>query len=253
MARFRFKIVDSQGRRRSGVLRADSLEVAESALRSKLCQIVELTLLAEDGQAVELARLESSFSQVDRIRRALAVVLGCVFLFSFLSWLRSPSPEPSQPEPDNAVEFVVNGQVDTSKIATRLGGDLSGVRVHAVFPDLRYEVDGVLSEDGKSFSLPVSLVGVQRPSKVLIELSVDGERWAVPLGTPVSATGNVEVGQVTAEPPAEPPPLPKPISRPLAEAGSDKADEEQRKSPQEIKARQRELMRKHYERRGKGR
>jgi hypothetical protein len=220
-------------------------------LRSKLCQIELLTPLADDGQAVELGRLETSFSQVDRIRQMLAVLLSCVGLFSLISWWRTPNPTPAPKESNEVVEFVVKGQLDTKRFAGKLDGELSDVRVHAVFPDLPYEVDGVLSEDGTSFELPVSLVGVERPKKVIIEVSVDGERWRVPLGVQVSANGNVDVGQVEAEPPVQPPPLVTKLDKAPPAAVAANSDDS-RMTPAEWKAQKRKIINAKYRRRGKG-
>ena len=202
MPRFRFKIVDSQGRRRSGLLRADSLEVAETALRSKLCQIEELTLLPGEGEALEVGQLSRSFSRADAIRRAFVVLLGCFCIISLLYWARLPREKSSPSEPNKVVEFVVRGELDLRALGSSL--DPSDLKVYAVFPELPYEVEGTLAEHGKSFSLPVSLVAA-RPTTLLLEVALDGQRWRVANDVRVATMGDLQLGALRVpRPPAEP-------------------------------------------------
>jgi hypothetical protein len=206
VARFRFKIVDSSGRRRSGILRAESLEEAESAFRSKLCEIELLTPLSDDGRAVELSGLESSFARGDRIRRGIAAVLGCVCLLSVWVWIRTPAKAVALPEePLQKVSLVVTGSLQTDGLRHLLDGDLSDLKVHAVFPELPYEIEGKLAEDGASFSLPLDFQARQTPKELLIEVTVNDERWRVPEKFSVSSQGETDVGLVKPLPPEREP------------------------------------------------
>ena len=200
MQRFRFKIVDSQGRRRSGVLRAESLEVAETGLRSKLCQIELLEPLPGEGAAVEVRNLTESFSQVDRIRKVVGALVACVLLVSLYAGWRQLRSEPVLEVSNEKVQFAVKGQVRPQSLPA--GADPSSIKVHVTFPDLAYEVEGRLSEDGTSFELPVDLVGNSRPERMVLELSVDGKpgRWPIPSGTRgISGSGDVVLNQVVVD------------------------------------------------------
>lgn len=203
LARFRFKIVDSQGRRRSGVLRADSREVAESALQSKLCLIEELTPLPDDGQAVEIHRLESSFQQLDRARHGLMAALASVFLVSLYAWFGRPTPPPAQasPQAEQTVEFQARGELllDPSQ------GEPSEWTVYVQFPELPFEVGARLDdEQSGSFVLPVDLLG-ERPEKADVEVEHEGRRWRAAAAVAVPAQGDLRLGAIAvAEPKPEP-------------------------------------------------
>lgn len=199
MARFRFKIVDSQGRRRSGILRADSLEIAESGLRSKLCQVEELTLLPDEGHAVEIGRLDSSFSQVDRIRHGLAAVMALVFVISLYTWVTRPKDVLAAPENHQAVAFKVKGKLVLQ------GGQLDPAEwtVYVVFPELPYEVAGRLeSEDGGNFLYTVDLEGVDRPKKVVVDVDYEGYRWTLPDQLTMPSSGDVDLGTLAVAAPS---------------------------------------------------
>lgn len=198
MARFRFKIVDSSGRRRSGVLRADSLEVAESALRSKLCQIEELIPLADDGQAVDVGKLESSFSQVDRIRRGLAAVMAMVFAISLYTWVTQERKPPIKTN-DQKVLFQVKGELALGPA----DGDPSDWKVYVVFPDVPFEVGGSLKDENNAFTYPVELQGTRRPTQVRVEVELDKRRWALPEKVAMPATGDLDLGLLTLTRPAK--------------------------------------------------
>lgn len=200
MQRFRFKIVDSQGRHRSGVLRAESLEVAETALRSKLCQIEQLEPLPGEGVAVDVRNLTESFSQVDRIRKVVGGLVACVLVVSLYAGWRQFRSEPVPEVSNEKVQFAVKGQVKPQSLPR--GADPGSVKVHVTFPDLAYQVEGRLSADGTSFELPVDLVGSSRPERMVLELSVDGEpgRWPIPSGTRViSGSGDVVLNEVVVD------------------------------------------------------
>jgi hypothetical protein len=193
VARFRFKIVDSQGKRRSGVLRAESLQVAESALRSKLCQIEQLVPLPDEGQAVEVGRLETSFSQVDRIRRVLAGFMTLILALSLHSWVTqtkktaAPTPQKSTA----AVSFKVTGLLQFKGAST----EPSEWTVYVVFPDLPYEVGGRLEDDaGGRISEAVDLEGVERPKQVAVDVEYEGRRWRLPAELAMPASGDVDLG-----------------------------------------------------------
>ena len=197
MARFRFKIVDSSGRRRSGVLRADSLEVAESVLRSKLCQIQELIPLADDGQAVDVGKLEGSFTQIDRIRRGLAVLLGCVCAIALYSWATGQSKTLVLPaESKEIVKFKAKGELLLSAGA----GDIGEWSVYVVFPDLPFEVGTRLRDDSNAFVLPVEYQGKGRPGQVAVDVERNGERWRLPDKVVMPVTGDLDLGALVVSP-----------------------------------------------------
>ena len=198
MARFRFKIVDSSGRRRSGVLRAESLEVAESALRSKLCQVEELTPLPDDGQGVDIGKLESSFSQIDRIRRGLAAVMALVFAISIYSWVTQERKPPAQVS-DQKVSFKVKGELALGAA----DGDPSDWKVFVVFPELPFEVGGRLKDESNTFTYPVELQGAQRPLKARVEVELEKRRWPLPEQFSVPTNGDLDLGLLTLTRPAK--------------------------------------------------
>lgn len=200
MARFRFKIVDSQGRRRSGVLRADSLEVARSALHSKLCQIEELTPLPDEGQAVEVNRLERSFHRLDLARRGLMALFGGIFLLSLYAWFgqpKAPAASAAPTVPDQTSTFRARGGLTLGPSQ----GEPSEWTVRLQFPELPYEVGGVLDDAaGGQFEFPIDLPG-ERPRKVDVEVEHEGRRWRIAGGKAVPAQGDLELGQFEVVPP----------------------------------------------------
>lgn len=203
MARFRFKIVDGQGRRRSGILRADSLEVAQATLHSKLCQIDELTPLADEGQALAIGDLSRSFSRSDAVRRVLAVLLTCLGLAFLIGWAQAPKKTEPSLDAGQLVEFAVKGHLDFSSLGLRHTFDEPVV--YAVFPELAYEVESQLSDEG-SFSLPFSLIA-PRPKTVFLEVALAGKRWSVTSELSLPASGDFDLGVVRVQKPKVDPDL----------------------------------------------
>ncbi len=203
MPRFRFKIVDSQGRRRSGVLRADSLEIARGALLAKLCQVIELTPLSDDesGSAVELARLESSFVKGDRIRAILAVAFTVVSLGFIGTWVRSAKPTPRTESPTTSkVDLVVMGKLQTGALSSRLALGPSELKVYAVLPDLVYEEIGQVGEDG-SFQIPLSLLSRTRAKTLALDVELEDERWTVLPKKAIGASNELDLGVLVVSTP----------------------------------------------------
>jgi len=227
-------------------LRADSLEVAESALRSKLCQIDELVPLSDEGQAVDVLRLESSFSQVDRIRRSLAIFLACVFLYSLITWWRAPSAPEAPEEVSSALSFVIRGRLASDALPSSLGGDLSEVQVHAIMPELPFEGNGDVDDDAR-FEIPVSLTAPGRPGRLLFEVSIEGRRWRVQQEYKVATQGDTDVGEIRPVRPDREEEDDSKISPPSASGAG--TPDPHRKTPKEIKLEQKRRIDEHRNRR----
>lgn len=201
MARFRFKIVDSQGRRRSGILRADSLDIAESTLRSKLCQIDELTPLSDEGQALPVDDLSRAFSRADAVRRVLTIALSCLCLFFLIGWMRTPRAYNSDFEPSPLTQFVIQGRLDLGSSSSRY--DLDELRIYAVFPELTYEVEAHPQEDGR-FAVEFSLLA-PRPKGMSLQIGLEGKRWTAIPEIRLPATGDIDLKWVTIPSPQSEP------------------------------------------------
>ena len=182
--------------------------MAESALRSKLCQIEQLTPLADEGDALD-GRLETSFSLVDKVRRVLAVLMAAVFAFSLYSWAGQRETASSKSPLEGAVKFKVTGQLPTGGAQ----GDPSEWTVFVLFPELPYEVGGRLEDDTHGqFAYQLDLEGVERPRRAQVEVEHDGLRWKLPAQISVPRSGNLSMGLLTLVPPPKPeePPIAKP-------------------------------------------
>lgn len=172
-------------------MRAESLEVAASALRSKLCQIDELVPLPDEGQAVEVGRLESSFAKLDAGRRVLVAVLSVICLTSVYSWVKSPAAVAFKPDSKSqVVHFKATGELNLEAV----GRDPSEWTVFVVFPELPLEVGGPLEQDQALFSFSVEYEGTNRPSKAVVDVQRDGRRWRLPGSAPVPTSGDLDLG-----------------------------------------------------------
>lgn len=127
-------------------------------------------------------------------------VMGLLLAFSLLRFVMTVSaPSDSQDERD-AVELTVR-----ARLAPPPGESLpEALRVHLVFPDIPYEVEGTPAKDG-SVEIPVSVLSERPAGRFHLELSHAGKRWRVVSDQLVSGGQEVvDVPVVEVEEPPEP-------------------------------------------------
>ncbi len=204
MARFRFKIVDSQGRRRSGVLRAESREAAETGLLSKLCEILELAPLEDHAQSPEIDIPETSFSHWDRLYASLVGALALVVLVSVYKWVSGSTVTGTETFVSSLpLTFQVRGTIHANNVS--MDPTTESAKVRLVFPEIAFQAEGSLAQDGQSFELPIDLQGVTRPTEVFVELRVNGRGWRSPVAARVPSSGDAVLGDISLEPILEEP------------------------------------------------
>ncbi len=201
MARFRFKLIDSQGRRRSGVLRAPDRAAAERELLAKLCQIEELSELEETTpQRQTENKLSSSFPGGRSVHLGLSLVAVCLLAASFLLPLGTSSPTHATELQEESLELRVLGSIDTSK-SELSDSELDALVLLAVFPELPYEVGHSWTLGGSDFDLAVDILAASRPTKMHFEASTGQHRWRLEHDFAVADAGAVRVGTIQVKRP----------------------------------------------------
>ena len=137
------------------------------------------------------------------------IFFGLLTILSLVLWWRAPRIETEPVDSEQIVDFMVTGEIEMGNGTRSLYEDPSSLKIYAVFPEVPYEVEGTALDD-QSFSLPVSFVGVSRPAKMSLEVSLEENRWKVSGLIPVPATGDVDLGLVRVQaPPKSEPPKPR--------------------------------------------
>ena len=186
MPKYRYVIIDQQGRERTGTVQAPNPEAVRTALRAKLASVKNLWEMTSSGH------LTPCFEE------PATAVGGLLFALCVLAWAWPQNVSKTE-APITQVSLQATGILRTELADARL----KDLRLYGVMPEIFLQREGRLDPDTGRFELSFEFETRQVPRELVIEVETDRQRWEVEQKT-LGNDSAVDLGTILVKaPPAE--------------------------------------------------
>ena len=197
MPKYRYVIIDQQGRERTGTVQAPNPEAVRTALRAKLASVKILWEMTSSGHLTPCFE-EPVSPGSGRLWTLATAVGGLLFALCVLAWAWPQNVSKTE-APITQVSLQATGILRTELADARL----KDLRLYGVMPEIFLQREGRLDPDTGRFELSFEFETRQVPRELVIEVETDRQRWEVEQKT-LGNDSAVDLGTILVKaPPAE--------------------------------------------------
>ena len=197
MPKYRYVIIDQQGRERSGTVQAPNSEAVRTALRAKLASVKNLWELTPSGHLTPCFE-EPVEAGSGRLWTLATAVGGLLFALCVLVWAW-PKSTSTTDTPLTQISFRATGTLQ-SELA---GAELTDLKLYGVMPEIFLQREGRVDPDTGRFELSFDFETRHVPRALVLEVEKDRRRWEIDQKTLGGETA-MELGTIFVKaPPVE--------------------------------------------------